>query len=251
MQLKNIQTLRATLVCETGLHIGGGDTALQIGGIDSAVVRHPLTQQPYIPGSSLKGKLRSLLEWRAGVVGETEGKVLSHQVYQKLIDDKKQAQALQALKILQLFGVSGGDKLSAEQAQQVGPTRLSFWDCEFDQHWLAQQGGHVQTEEKAENCIDRISGVALHPRFIERVPAGSRFDFRLTVRQLDGDSPDLLDTLLAGLKMLELDGLGGSISRGYGKVRFEALTLDGEDLQPRFEQLQPFATAPVHTAQGA
>lgn len=244
MQLKNIQTLRAILVCETGLHIGGGDTALQIGGIDSAVVRHPLTRQPYIPGSSLKGKLRSLLEWRAGVVGETEGKVLSHQVYQKLRDAQKQAQAL---KILQLFGVSGGDKLSFDQAQQVGPTRLSFWDCEFDQHWLAQQGGHVQTEEKAENCIDRISGVALHPRFIERVPAGSRFAFRLTVRQLDGDSPELLNTLLAGLKMLELDGLGGSISRGYGKVRFEALTLDGEDLQPRFEQLQPFK----HTTQGA
>ncbi|ACZ78068.1 CRISPR-associated RAMP protein, Csm3 family [Dickeya parazeae Ech586] len=244
MQLNNIQTLRATLVCETGLHIGGGDTALQIGGIDSAVVRHPLTQQPYIPGSSLKGKLRSLLEWRAGVVGDTKGKVLSHQVYQDLKDAQKQAQAL---KILQLFGVSGGDKLSAEQAQQVGPTRLSFWDCKFDEHWLAQQGGRVQTEEKAENCIDRISGVALHPRFIERVPAGSRFDFRLTVRQLDGDSPDLLDTLLAGLKMLELDGLGGSISRGYGKVRFETLTLDGEDLQPRFEQLQPFK----HTTQGA
>lgn len=244
MQLNNIQTLRATLVCETGLHIGGGDTALQIGGIDSAVVRHPLTQQPYIPGSSLKGKLRSLLEWRAGVVGDTKGKVLSHQVYQDLKDAQKQAQAL---KILQLFGVSGGDKLSAKQAQQVGPTRLSFWDCKFDEHWLAQQGGRVQTEEKAENCIDRISGVALHPRFIERVPAGSRFDFRLTVRQLDGDSSDLLDTLLAGLKMLELDGLGGSISRGYGKVRFEALTLDGEDLQPRFEQLQPFK----HTTQGA
>ncbi|MEQ9918897.1 type III-A CRISPR-associated RAMP protein Csm3 [Pectobacterium aroidearum] len=246
MQLKNIQTLRAILVCETGLHIGSGDTALQIGGIDSAVVRHPLTKRPYIPGSSLKGKLRSLLEWRAGVVAETEGKVLSHKVYKTLNDEQKQAQALA---ILQLFGVSGGDKLDATQASDIGPTRLAFWDCEFDEQWLAQQGGYVQTEEKAENCIDRISGGALHPRFIERVPAGSRFAFRLTVRQLDGDSRDLLNTLLAGMKMLELDGLGGSISRGYGKVRFEAMTLDGADLQTRFEQLQPFTAAPVHTTQ--
>ena len=79
-----------------------------------------------------------------------------------------------------------------------------------------------------ENMIDRIRGVAEHPRNSERVPADARFAFNLTLRRHDDE--DLLPIVWRGLKLLELTGLGGSGSRGYGKVRFEALTLDGKDV---------------------
>ena len=97
------------------------------------------------------------------------------------------------------------------------------------------------TEVKSENRINRISGVAEHPRQTERVPAGARFDFRLSVKRLAGDGDDLLATVLQGLKLLELDSLGGSGSRGYGKVRFVHLQIDQQDAQPRFDSVQPFA----------
>ena len=83
--------------------------------------------------------------------------------------------------------------------------------------------------------IDRIRGVAEHPRNTERVPAGARFEFQLTIKVHDDE--DLLDDLLVGLKLLELTGLGGSGSRGYGKLRFTGLTLAGDDLQARLDQL--------------
>ena len=54
--------LESTLLLETGMHIGGGGEKLDIGGLDKAVVRDPITQFPYLPGSSIKGKLRSILE---------------------------------------------------------------------------------------------------------------------------------------------------------------------------------------------
>jgi len=99
------------------------------------------------------------------------------------------------------------------------------------------------TEIKTENRIDRIKGVAEHPRQTERVPSGACFDFRLSVKLLDidGDGVALLDTLLKGLRLLELDSLGGSGSRGYGKVRLCGLKLDGADIQEEFAARDPFA----------
>ena len=88
--------------------------------------------------------------------------------------------------------------------------------------------------------IDRITGAAAHGtgiRQTERVPSGATFNFKLTIRQLEGDK-DLLSTVFAGLKLLELDGIGGSGSRGYGKIKF---TLADATHQAAFEQTQPFA----------
>lgn len=235
MKLEKMQTLSATLVLETGLHIGGGDSAMHIGGIDSPVLKHPHNRQPYIPGSSIKGKIRSLLEWRAGVIRETKGQALSHKVWSELSGEAK----TRGLSILQLFGLAGSDKLSQEQALEIGPSRLAFWDCDLDAQWLAEHDGICQTEDKTENRIDRLRGTAEHPRHIERVPAGTRFQFRLTVRTLTGDNERLLDELLCGLKLLQLDGLGGSLSRGYGKLRFEHLKLDDQDLSETFNAIKP------------
>jgi CRISPR-associated protein Csm3 len=221
MQLTRIQSLTARLTLQTGLAIGAGDTEMHIGGVDKQVVKHPLTNLPYIPGSSLKGKMRSLLEWKSGAVQEKPLGLAD-------LDRANGPQKSQIAAVVKLFGVSGDAQLAEERAREIGPTRLAFWDCELAQDWLDQveQLNLGLTEVKSENSINRITGVAVAPRFFERVPAGAVFDFRLSLKVLD-DEADLLPAVLAGLRLIELDSLGGSGSRGYGKVAFADLKLDG------------------------
>jgi CRISPR-associated protein Csm3 len=234
MKLEEIITLDGELEVVTGLHIGAGSAGMRIGGIDSPVVKHPITERPYIPGSSLKGKVRSLLEWQAGAVVASKGGPVSWEQAGHAED------AAMARRVVQLFGTSGDAKLDMEEALALGPTRLAFWDCQLSPAWLEEIAWEEQrqplTEEKSENSIDRIKGVALNPRFIERVPAGARFDFRLTLKRLSGDDEALLGLLLRGLALLELDGLGGSGSRGYGKVCFTRLQQGDTDLCPRLRE---------------
>ena len=240
-QLTGITTLTATLELVTGLRIGAGDAEMHIGGIDNPVIKHPHTQAPYIPGSSLKGKMRSLLEWRSGAVQQTP-------LDKAALDAASGATRAEVKRILQLFGVGGGElKDAAALAAELGPTRLAFWDCSLSPGWEAEvrDNNLMLTEVKSENRINRISGEAEHPRQTERVPAGARFDFRLSLRRLSGDDDSLLDTVLQGLKLIEFDSLGGSGSRGYGKVRFTGLCIDGQDRQAHFDAVQAFpATAP-------
>ena len=234
MQLKNIQIITATFTLESGLHIGAGDSEIHIGGIDNSVVKHPITGEPYIPGSSLKGKIRSLLEWKSGAVQEDP-------LGKKEYDRSEGAQKDAVKHILQLFGVSG-DTQDEDFQKHIGHTRLAFWDCPLDPTYAQEQrdNDRLYTEAKSENSINRISGTAEHPRQTERVPAGAKFRFRLTLKQYDGDDDALLHTLLTGLKLLEWDSLGGSGSRGYGKVRFDNLELDGKNISDEFAQLKPF-----------
>lgn len=173
------------------------------------------------------------MEWRSGAVRE---KPLS-------LADYQNGERRDVLSILQLFGVGGGDQLTNEKALVLGPSRLSFWDCELNEAWRKsiEDANLLTTEAKSENSINRISGVADHPRFTERVVAGARFDFRLSMKVLERDEEGLLRTILSGLRLLEADSLGGSGSRGYGKVKFENLTIDGEDKQAAFEAIDPFA----------
>ncbi|UOO81241.1 type III-A CRISPR-associated RAMP protein Csm3 [Uruburuella testudinis] len=235
MQLKKIDILEAKLVLQTGLHIGAGDSEIHIGGIDNSVIKHPVSGEPYIPGSSLKGKIRSLLEWKSGAVQEAP---LGKKEYDSAKDEEQTA----IKQILQLFGISG-DTQSEDFQKEIGHTRVSFWDCALNKDYAERlrSDNLPFTEAKSENRINRIAGTAEHPRQTERVPAGAEFDFKLTIKQFDNDGEDLLKTLLKGLKLLELDSLGGSGSRGYGKVAFEALTLNGEDISADFDQTQPFA----------
>ena len=129
----------------------------------------------------------------------------------------------------------------------MGPTRLAFWDAPFTEKWRSDIGGrgnHLWVEVKTENRIDRIRGVAEHPRQSERVPAGAIFDFTVSIKVLNIDAEDggeLRRVLYRGLRLLELDSLGGSGSRGYGKVKFRDLQLDGEPVQAEFEALDPFS----------
>lgn len=229
MKLTNIVEIKAKLVLQTGLHIGVGDSEMHIGGIDNSVIKHPITQSPYIPGSSLKGKIRTLLEWRSGAV---QSAPLSLKDISKNPEDVKN--------ILRLFGISGDTKNSEQEVAEIGVSRLAFWDCALNEAWenAIRDDNQLLTEAKSENTIDRITSTAGNPRQTERVPAGAEFDFKLTLRQFEGDKPELLDLVLKGLKLLELDSLGGSGSRGYGKVKFTDLTVDGE--ARNLDDIKPF-----------
>jgi CRISPR-associated protein Csm3 len=237
MQLKAINQITGQIRLVTGLHIGAGNEEIHIGGIDNGVIKHPHTQQPYIPGSSLKGKMRSLLEWRAGIVGESKGKPVSISLLETLTGDKKQ----HAEVLIRLFGAAGDTKNDAK-AEEIGITRLSFWDCSLNNEWKKQisDNNWLYTEAKSENTINRITGTADNPRQTERVPADTIFDFQLGMKILSDLEDGFVETVLAGLKLLELDGIGGSGSRGYGKIKFENLKLNNVDLQARLDTIDPF-----------
>lgn len=228
MKLTKIQKITGTIELLTGLHIGSGNTEMHIGGTDNPVIKNPITQQPYIPGSSIKGKMRSLLEWEMGVVGIAEGKPLAFEHLDK-VEDKEAGKIL-----LKLFGGAPKPNTTEALVEEIGPSRLAFWDCNPDPEWVEdmEQKNLLLTETKMENSIDRIKGTAENPRNTERVPAGARFQFQVTQRVHDGE--DLTAMLLRGLKLLELTGLGGSGSRGYGKI---TIRLDDADLQQKLDTL--------------
>lgn len=232
--LKNIIKITGTITLKTGLHIGGSNNSIKIGGIDSEVVKNPITNYPMIPGASIKGKIRSLLEWKCGHGGE---KPLGPG------DVEKAKEPDLAENILRLFGTSADS-----ENPKYGISRLSFYDCDLDADWAEKNRGNNAltaslTEEKSENVINRISGQAEHPRFIERTPAGAEFDFTIAMRVFADDNTDaLLNTLLSGMKLLTYDALGGSGSRGYGKVEFSNLTQNSpDDIQNQFDKIDPFA----------
>ncbi|GAB4362748.1 MAG: type III-A CRISPR-associated RAMP protein Csm3 [Methylohalobius crimeensis] len=232
MKLDRISKLTGTIELVSGLHIGSGNTEMHIGGTDNPVIKNPVNGEPYIPGSSLKGKMRSLLEWQAGVVSVSKGKPLGIQHLDKLTGERDKG-----IEILRLFGYAptggGMDREMESLVTEIGPTRLAFWDCPLDSTWAEEMKGKnlLLTETKMENSIDRIKGTAENPRNTERVPAGARFLFQLSLKVIDGE--DLLEPVLRGLKLVELSGLGGSLSRGYGKIQFSQLELDAQDISDR------------------
>ena len=230
MKLDKIKEITGRIILKSGLHIGAGDTEMKIGGTDNPVIKHPHTLEPYIPGSSLKGKIRSLLEMRSGLMVKTGGSPVSLKTLQSLEGEEKE----ECAKILKLFGASGAD---ADEGFTLGPTRASFADCLLDDVWKekASEEHLPLTEVKSENSINRIRGTAENPRFTERVPADTEFRFCITLKRL-GPNEDLEMFLLEGLKLLQMDALGGSGSRGYGRINFE---FDNPELNAKFKELAP------------
>ncbi len=235
MKLIDIKEIKGTIILNSGLHIGAGDNEMKIGGTDNPVVKHPHTNEPYIPGSSLKGKVRSLLEMRSGLMLKTNGSPLGFKDLKNLKKDNAEEKKIEECsKILKLFGASGAD----EDEYNIGPCRASFGDCPLSEDWKNRTANDypVYTEVKSENSIDRIKGTASNPRFIERVPSGVEFSFCIALKKLD-EKENLENFLLEGLKLLEMDALGGNGSRGYGQVEFQ---FADKDLQKKFDGIQPF-----------
>ena len=208
----------------SGLHIGGGDDTMKIGGISNGVIKDINTNKPYIPGSSLKGKMRSLLEWHIGVVGIGDGNPFNSKLLtNNIFDDKEKKDSAETL--LKLFGDKKGDKDSAETLLKFfgdkeggfGITRINVGDCLLNE----TSKDMVLSEAKYENVISRKSGTAKDLRQIERVPAGIKFDFDIRIKILDEDNEEKLITMVKkGFELIESDYLGGSGSRGYGRVTF-------------------------------
>jgi CRISPR-associated protein Csm3 len=190
--------LRGRIRCVSGLHIGGSDRAGPPSPADAAVVRDPVSGYPYIPGSSLKGRLRGLL---TGLTGDADGGGLPARI----------------------FGASAGRGAGA-----VGPTRLAVRDAAPTEATravldrLVRERGLPHVEVKVETALNRITGEA-SPRFLERVPAGAEFDLTLVYSLYDVDGDKVGDIkglaeVVRGLRLLEDSTLGGGGSRGSGQV---------------------------------
>ncbi|MGC8937606.1 MAG: type III-A CRISPR-associated RAMP protein Csm3 [Thermodesulfovibrio sp.] len=241
MKLKEIKAIKGKIIIKTGLHIGSGNMEMQIGGTDNPVIKHPFTQEPYIPGSSLKGKIRSLLEYYYGVVQEAakseDFKNSGGLATPKMLKNADGEIKNHIKNILKVFGAGAGET-DENLIIEIGPTRVSFSDCRLNEDFKkqAEQNHWSYIEVKSENRINRITGTAKDPRFIERVPAGTVFDFEVYFKVLDDEDEKLFeDYLLKGLKLLELDSLGGSGSRGYGKIEFQFYD---EALKNKFNSLK-------------
>lgn len=215
MKLKAVKRIRAILLAKTGLRIGMSRDQMAIGDLDNPVIRNPLTDEPYIPGSSIKGKLRYLLEWSLG--GDYITKAREKHVFAS--NDPKDP-------VARIFGLAPENEPEALRvARERGPTRLLVRDAYLtpdskeELERTVARGGYL-TEIKQEVFIPRLGGHA-NPRTTERVPAGSRFSVSMTYRVLDElDEEYFYKYLMRALELLELDGLGGHISRGYGQVFF-------------------------------
>ena len=213
MKLLSHSKIIGTILCESGLRIGGSKDSLEIGTSDNPIIRHPVNGLPYIPGSSLKGKMRSLLEIKAGNFNKERGGPC----------------ICGGCVICTLFGC-GNPQNSKEM------TRLLFRDAmvtkkseEVLREAQAEKGVNF-AEVKNENWINRNTGRAGQGglRTQERVPEGTTFNFEVSIRVFDTDDKDKFKKVIVdGLALMENDYLGSSGSRGYGKIKFLELTFDG------------------------
>lgn len=240
-RLLEIKEIKGTIKLLTGLHIGAGSDEIKIGGIDTPVVRNPINDEPYIPGSSLKGKARSLLEWYLGKIKverktDNKGRItFEGKPWYEPDDEKGRA-------ICRIFGISGADAGDYNE----GPSRALFRDCSLTKGSKEKLIEHnALTEDKIEVTIDRIKGTSGGggPRHMERVPAGAKFDFVIHYKIMDinGDNGEVdrknFKYLLRALKLLEMDALGGCGSRGYGRIKFE---FEDPEIETQFNDLKLF-----------
>lgn len=209
--------IQGDLTIKTGMHIGGGSDYAPIGAVDSPFIRDSLTQEPIIPGSSLKGKIRTLL-----------ARYRSKKNIVNSIDEDDDV-------IKRLFGSTRPQTISRLQFQDLfisEETKLLFESIDTDTY---------MGEVKFENTINRVTSVAM-PRQIERVPAGTKFAFKLVYTLIDKDEAEEdLGILRKGLELLQLDYLGGHGTRGYGRISIDNVTIQtffiDDELSKRCEQV--------------
>ena len=208
LDFKGKYIISGRIVLDTGLHIGGTTEGFEIGGLDNPVIRDPLSEVPYIPGSSLKGKLRHLLEWSLG-------KIEAHPKHRSYT-----AHFCGECAACIIFGPASDDH---EVRVKAGPSRLTVRDAfptrQTVDMWDKYLGERTFTELKNENVLDRVTSEA-NPRTMERVPAGSEFNLEMIFDLYRDSDRELLNQVLAAMHLLENSALGGSGSRGYGKIKF-------------------------------
>jgi CRISPR-associated protein Csm3 len=220
--------ITGSIHCLSGLRVGGSDELLQIGGTDLTCIKHPVTLKPYIPGSSIKGKMRSELEQKLGLAEGGEPfsctKVVTERGRPKRVSKSPDELKPEEYLLAAIFGPHKNPN------HELGPTRIIVRDARL------LKGG--ETELKSENVIDRNTGTATNPRKVERVVAGSEFSLRIGIHVWDLDkdvkhedrtSGDaLVEFIKDGLRALQQTGLGSGVSKGSGEVEFSDLKLDGQ-----------------------
>ncbi|SMC29414.1 CRISPR-associated protein Csm3 [Clostridium acidisoli DSM 12555] len=204
--------INADLVVKTGLHIGGGNSSVEIGGIDNSVIKNH-KGEPYIPGSSLKGKLRSLTELAHNKIGKNEkGENLPCNCGECII--------------CKIYGASASEE---NKTQDRLPTRIivrdAFLKDSIAEDMRKKRGEFKElelayTESKWENSIDRLTSKA-NPRLFERVPEGAIFELEVIYTIYNEEDIGNFKYLIEGFKFVEDDYLGGNGTRGYGKVNLE------------------------------
>lgn len=210
MKLLGKAIIEGKIEATTGLHVGGSPTGLEIGGVDNPVIKDP-KGIPYIPGSSLRGKMRSLLE-------KSEGKIPNAHIGRGVkIHQCEDEQGYSGCPVCKIFGLPGEKPFSQ-------PTRLLVRDSFLNKNTITEDMKKnldlEWTEVKFENAIDRITSAA-NPRQTERVPAGAEFEFEMVYNVFDENDKENLGKVFKAMELLEHDYLGGQGSRGYGKVEFK------------------------------
>jgi len=188
--------IKGTITAVTGLHVGGSNSGMSIGSPDSTVILHPITEEPFIPGSSIKGKMRSLFELAEGAITKVRMGAVTYGPYDKI--DKLPGR---------LFGVANRE----EDGQR--PSRIIVRDALLTAAGKAFFGKYPYTEIKTEVVIDRITSRAM-PRQIQRVPAGAEFGLNIVLNVFQ-EEEDMIEAVLTALQLLSVDYVGGNgSSRG-------------------------------------
>ncbi|MCX7858026.1 MAG: type III-A CRISPR-associated RAMP protein Csm3 [Deltaproteobacteria bacterium] len=213
--------IKSTIEVKTGMRIGGSTGGLKIGGVDLNVITDPLGR-PYIPGSSLKGKMRSLIEKKQASNDanfwnkrDRQGNIVGHEC--------TNSNSYTKCPVCKVWGILGGNEISVPTL-----TRIIVCDTYLDTSSITDEMKEnlelEWTEVKFETAINRITGTALHGslRQAERVPAGARFkDSEIIFNVFEESDKDLLKDVFVAMELLEHDYLGGMGSRGYGRIQFK------------------------------
>ncbi|MCP4538872.1 MAG: type III-A CRISPR-associated RAMP protein Csm3 [Chloroflexi bacterium] len=237
---------RVFIECEietkTGLHIGGAESSLSIGGVDNVIIRDQLSKRPYVPGSSLKGKMRSQME-------KFHGLPQNRRIGQVTIHTCKSGQEYANCIICHIYGLPGDSDFSTS-------TRLVVRDVQLSEDSVTKLDAAKTdlpfSEVKWEATIDRVTSAAT-PRQMERVPAGAVFGpAELVYSIYDAADVGRFVNVIEGMQLLEDDYLGGSGSRGSGKVAFRNITIKakardnyrhGKNYERSFDTLDDLAAA--------
>ena len=197
MKLKRKIIIKADLKVLTGMHIGGSNAYSAIGTPDSPVIRSALDGRPIVPGSSLKGKLRTLL---ASVIDK---------------DDQYEDPSKDDDRIKRLFGAS-----ASKDSENTELSKLQFADA------YVKTNQKELTEIKFENTIPRGNCTA-NPRQIERVVPGVVFETVIVYQETNPEETEEdLKNLAKGMRLLQYDYLGGHGTRGYGRVSFKNISVE-------------------------
>ena len=228
IRLLGYVTITGVIESRTGIHVGGTADSIDKGGIDSPIIKNPVTNEPYIPGSSLRGRIRSILEKALGK--ELDKLVADIHIHRGETDTDPND-----CEICRMFGTT--------TEKHTIPSTLIVRDCLLNAGSKKEymDGKLPITEAKMETAIDRITSAA-HPRTIERVPAGAKFDFELIYRvqsdekgvfseKNNSNVKEDIKLILLAMELIEKKcGLGGNTSRGYGRVRFIVGTLEAQEI---------------------